>query len=262
MTPCKLPHIMEKTLIHAQDICHRYGQQGLALDHINLSLTSNQVTTLIGPNGAGKSTLVKILLKILTPSSGQVSHHPDLRVGFMPQKLFIDPTLPLSVQRFLTLGFDAQSSPKNLNTALAELNEQLALDHLFKQPVHSLSGGELQRVLLARALIREPNLLVLDEPVQGIDLQSQHQLYQLIYQQQRQRRCAILMISHDLHLVMKNTDQVICLNRHVCCSGSLAHIQDHPDFLAQFGDMSPYQAWYQHQPHHCEHNHMDAKDHA
>ncbi|SFR62850.1 metal ABC transporter ATP-binding protein [Thiomicrospira sp. ALE5] len=254
--------MMEKILIQAQDICHRYNKECLALDHINLTLKADQISTLIGPNGAGKSTLVKILLKILKPTKGHVSHHTDLRVGFMPQKLFIDPTLPLSVAGFLTLGFDAKTSAKNLNTALAELNEQLALNHLFKHPVHSLSGGELQRVLLARALIREPNLLVLDEPVQGIDLQSQHQLYQLIYQQQRQRQCAVLMISHDLHLVMKNTDQVICLNRHVCCSGSLAHIQDHPDFLAQFGDMSPYQAWYQHQPHHCEHSHLDTKNHA
>lgn len=253
---------MKNTLIQAHNICHSYGQQRLVLDNINLTLATDQITTLIGPNGAGKSSLVKILLKILTPTSGHVTHAANLRVGFMPQKLFIDPTLPLSVRRFLALGFDAKTSQKHLNTAIAELNEQLLLSQLLEQPVHSLSGGELQRVLLARALIRDPNLLVLDEPVQGIDLQSQHQLYQLIYQQQRQRRCAVLMISHDLHLVMKNTDQVICLNRHVCCSGSLAHIQDHPDFLAQFGDMSPYQAWYQHQPHHCEHQHTEPHHHA
>lgn len=252
---------MTQTLIQAKSVVHHYGAR-LALDKISLAIKSDQITTLIGPNGAGKSTLVKILLKLMTPSSGHIEHHPQLRVGFMPQKLFIDPTLPLSVSRFLALGFDKQSSRVNLNTAIARLSEQLSLESVIKQPVHSLSGGELQRVLLARALIREPNLLVLDEPVQGIDLQSQNQLYQLIYQQQRQRKCAVLMISHDLHLVMKNTDQVICLNRHICCSGSLAHIQDHPEFLAQFGDIGPYQAWYKHQPHQCDHQHKEPNHHA
>jgi zinc transport system ATP-binding protein len=236
-------------LISAEHISHQFTNRPVLQD-INLQLAHNQITTLIGPNGAGKSTLVKILLKLLTPTAGQVHHHQDLVIGFMPQKLHIDPTLPLTVKRFLQIGL---KSSHHHTTQVKQIADELQIITLLEQAVQSLSGGEMQRVLLARALIRNPNLLVLDEPVQGIDLQSQSQIYHLIHEQQQKRKCAVLMISHDLHLVMKHTDQVICLNQHVCCSGTVQSLRNHPSFIAQFGQALPEHALYQHQHNHCQH---------
>lgn len=240
-------------LIDAQNICHKYGEQQV-LQNISLTLNRNQIITLIGPNGAGKSTLVKILLKLIEPSEGKVFHHQDLVIGFMPQKIQIDPTLPLTVRKFLQLGLKRGA---DFNTKIIQISAELKLENHLEKAVQSLSGGEMQRVLLARALIRDPNLLVLDEPVQGIDLKSQSEIYQLIHEQQIKRQCAVLMISHDLHLVMKHTDEVICLNQHVCCSGSVQSLQDDPTFKAQFGvslpDL-PEHAIYHHHHEHCDHD--------
>lgn len=253
----------ETLLINAENISHQFANKPVLQD-INLQLHRNQITTLIGPNGAGKSTLIKILLKILTPTQGRVAHHHNLMIGFMPQKIHIDPTLPLTAQRFLQLGLNniekrnvqkrnAQKPGKYHSTGLEIIAEELGISALLNQPIQGLSGGEMQKVLLARALIRNPDILVLDEPVQGIDLQSQSQIYQLIHSQQQKRQCAVLMISHDLHLVMKHTDQVICLNQHICCSGTVQSLRDHPSFIAQFGLTLPEHALYQHQHTHCQH---------
>lgn len=236
-------------LISAHHLSHRFGDK-LVLQDVSLQLYANQIITLIGPNGAGKSTLVKILLKLLTPTEGKVVHHQNLTIGFMPQKLQIDPTLPLTVKRFLQLG---QKRGEHHTTSLETIADELAVDTLLNQPIQSLSGGEMQRVLLARALIRNPNLLVLDEPVQGIDLKSQGQIYHLIHAQQQKRQCAVLMISHDLHLVMKHTDEVLCLNRHVCCSGNLQSLRNNPVFIDQFGTSLSEHALYEHHHDHCNH---------
>lgn len=177
-------------------------------------------------------------------------HHQNLVIGFMPQKIQIDPTLPLTVKRFLQLGL---KKAEHNTTQIETIAQELQVDNHLNQAVQSLSGGEMQRVLLARALIRNPDLLVLDEPVQGIDLQSQSQIYQLIHEQQQKRQCGVLMISHDLHLVMKHTDEVICLNQHVCCSGTVQSLRDHPSFIAQFGTDLPEHALYQHHHDHCKH---------
>ncbi|HOB61130.1 MAG TPA: zinc ABC transporter ATP-binding protein ZnuC [Candidatus Competibacteraceae bacterium] len=199
------------------------------LEDVSLQLAAGEIVALIGPNGAGKSTLIRIVLGLLRPSRGRVWLKPGLRVGYMPQRLAIDGTLPLTVRRFITLG--APASHQRVQAALAEVGAA----HVLDTPVQAISGGELQRVLLARALLREPDLLVLDEPSQGVDLNGQYELYELIGRLRQQRGCGILMVSHELQLVMAATDHVVCLNRHVCCSGHPDHVVRDPGYLALFG---------------------------
>jgi zinc transport system ATP-binding protein len=147
----------------------------------------------------------------------------------MPQRLHLDPTFPLTVKRFLFLAC------KNDFSRVLPLLEEVGASHVFESPLQNLSGGEMQRVLLARALVRDPQLLVLDEPVQGVDVHGQVELYQLISRIRDQRGCAVLMVSHDLHLVMAATDQVLCLNRHICCSGTPESVTNDPAFVELFG---------------------------
>lgn len=218
---------MAVPLITLRGITKAYGDRKI-LDAVDLTLLPEQILTLIGPNGAGKTTLVRIVLGLLAPDGGAVARAPGLRVGYMPQRLAIDPTLPLRVKRFLQL---AEPDAHRCALALAETG----IPHLLDHPVQSLSGGETQRMLLARALLRQPNLLVLDEPVQGVDVAGQEALYQLIHQLRARLGCGILMVSHDLHLVMAATDQVVCLNRHVCCQGSPQQVSINPAFVELFG---------------------------
>ncbi|HRC72622.1 MAG TPA: zinc ABC transporter ATP-binding protein ZnuC [Candidatus Competibacter sp.] len=217
------------------------------LHDINLRVSTGEIVALIGPNGAGKSTLVRAVLGLLKPDSGRVALKPGLRVGYMPQRLTIDTTLPLSVRRFVTLGTPA--SRARVSDALTEVGAGQVLE----SPVQAISGGELQRVLLARALLREPDLLVLDEPIQGVDLNGQYELYELIGGLRQRRGCGILMVSHELHLVMAATDQVICLNRHVCCSGHPDHVARDPAFLELFGSDGARNLAIYH--HHHNHHH-------
>ena len=199
------------------------------LSNINLSLHDDCITTLIGPNGAGKSTLVKILLGLVKPTSGKVWKRPGLVVGYMPQKIQIDRTLPLTVKRFLQIPYSY--SKLEIESVLADVGAP----HLLDYSIHDLSGGEMQRTLLARALLRSPDLLVLDEPVQGVDINGQTELYNLITSIRKKRHCSVLMISHDLHLVMASTDHVICLNTHVCCSGHPEAVSADPAYIELFG---------------------------
>lgn len=233
------------TLIRLERISvTRDGQN--VLDNIQLSVRPGEIVTLIGPNGAGKTTLVRTVLGLLAPDRGTVWRKPRLRVGYMPQKLHIDATLPLSVLRFLRLvpGTDRAS----VVTAL----DEVGAGHVIDSPLQGISGGEMQRVLLARALLREPELLVLDEPVQGVDVAGQAELYALITQLRDRHRCGVLMVSHDLHLVMSTTDQVVCLNRHVCCSGHPEQVSADPAFVELFGQHAPALAVYHH---HHDHAH-------
>lgn len=198
------------------------------LDNVSFSLPAGQILTLIGPNGAGKTSLIRVILGLQRPDSGSVvSPHP-LRIGYMPQKLHIDATLPLTVGGFLAL---ADRDRARCRDALARVE----IPRLLDQPVSALSGGETQRVLLARALLRKPELLVLDEPVQGVDVNGQEALYRLISRIRVETGCAILMVSHDLHLVMAATDQVICLNRHVCCHGTPEAVSASAAYTELFG---------------------------
>lgn len=233
-----------KPLLTLRGIEKRYRNKTV-LRHVDLTLATGQILTLIGPNGAGKTTLVKIVLGLLAPDAGTVLRAAGLRIGYMPQKLALDATLPLNVGRFLQLAeFD-------MNLCRASLEETGILD-LIDHPVQGLSGGETQRMLLARALLRKPDLLVLDEPVQGVDVAGQEALYLLINRIRHRLNCAILMVSHDLHLVMAATDEVICLNGHICCHGSPEHVSNDPAFVELFGSRT---ALYTH--HHDHHHDLD-----
>jgi len=195
---------------------------------ISLGVSRGEIVTIIGPNGGGKTTLLRIMLGLLSPDQGTVSRAPGLRIGYMPQRITFDPVLPLTVRRFMTLA--TPQSEERLRQAL----EEVGAAALLNAPVHNLSGGELQRVLMARALLREPDLLVLDEPAQGVDVHGQVELFGLISKISHQRGCAVVMVSHDLHLVMASTDRVLCLNRHICCTGSPGSVQANPAFIELF----------------------------
>ncbi|MBC3957999.1 zinc ABC transporter ATP-binding protein ZnuC [Pseudomonas triticifolii] len=236
---------MSDALIRLEKVAVTLSGQNV-LDNIQLSVKPGEIVTLIGPNGAGKTTLVRAVLGLLKPDSGSVWRKPKLRIGYMPQKLHIDQTLPLSVLRFLRLvpGVDRAA-------ALAAL-EEVGAEKVIDSPLQGISGGEMQRVLLARALLREPELLVLDEPVQGVDVAGQAELYSLITRLRDRHRCGVLMVSHDLHLVMSTTDQVVCLNRHVCCSGHPEQVSHDPAFVELFGKNAQSLAIYHH---HHDHAH-------
>ena len=236
---------MKDVLIHLDGVGVGFAGQTVLQD-IRLTVRAGEIVTLIGPNGAGKTTLVRTVLGLLKPDRGRIQRQPRLRIGYMPQKLHVDPTLPLSVLRFLRLvpGVDRAAA----QAALVEVGAEQVLE----SPLQRVSGGELQRVLLARALLREPQLLVLDEPVQGVDVSGQAELYRLITRLRDRYGCGVLMVSHDLHLVMSTTDQVVCLNRHVCCSGHPEQVSHDPAFVELFGQDARSLAIYQH---HHDHSH-------
>jgi zinc transport system ATP-binding protein len=199
------------------------------LRDVSLELRGGQILTVIGPNGAGKTTLIKIAMGLVPPDAGVVHRAPGLRIGYMPQRLQVEATLPMQVERFLRLG--AKVAPERLREALREVGA----GQVIHSRLSTLSGGELQRVLLARALLHDPQLLVLDEPTQGVDLKGQAELYRLITRIRDRHQCSVLMVSHDLHLVMSATDEVICLNQHVCCHGHPEQVSNDPAYLELFG---------------------------
>ena len=222
------------------------------LHEVDLEIAPGQIVSVIGPNGAGKTTLIKIMMGLIQPTSGKITRQDNLKIGYMPQRLHVDSIFPLTVLRFLKLGqskFDES------------ILDEVGIKHLIHNPLYAISGGELQRVLLARALLRDPQLLVLDEPAQGIDLMGQGELYDLIYQLREKHNCAILLVSHDLNIVMAQTDTVVCLNQHICCSGSPDKVSRDPAFMALFGDAAKNLAIYthRHDHHHGVHSHSDKK---
>ncbi len=216
------------------------------LADVSLRVLPRQIVTLVGPNGAGKTTLVRVLLGLMTPDTGTVTRRPALRMGYVPQRFQPPSSLPMDVDGFLRLAGPSTALQR------AQGLEQNGAAGLLHRPLRALSGGEMQRVLLTRALLRKPDLLVLDEPAQGLDVQGQQELYVLIARLRDTTGCGILLISHDLHLVMAATDEVVCLERHVCCVGKPEDIGTHPEYLRLFGHdlagLAPYR-------HHHDHHH-------
>jgi zinc transport system ATP-binding protein len=232
-------------MIETRDVCVVRGARHI-LDRVSIAVRRGQIVTLVGPNGAGKSTLVRIALGLEKPDNGTVVQAPGIRVGYQPQKLSLDDTLPLSVRRFLTLTERHEAA--RLEQALSEVG----VPHLLNASVHTLSGGEWQRVMLARAVLRKPDLLVLDEPTQNVDTAGAAEIYQIIARLRDTTNCAVLMVSHDLNVVMAATDQVYCLNGHVCCAGHPDHVSRHAEFQKLFGPAAAALAIYEH---HHDHSH-------
>ena len=199
------------------------------LEHADIAVAPREIVSLIGPNGAGKTTMLRILLGLQQPDSGTVVRRPGLRIGYVPQKVRIEPTLPLTVSRFMTLTRRADRA--SVTAALA----RTGVAALGGRALSALSGGEFQRVLIARALLSNPELLVLDEPAQGVDVTGQRDLYNLIGALRDELGCGVLVVSHDLHLVMASTERVVCLNTHVCCTGHPETVRRDPAYLTLFG---------------------------
>jgi zinc transport system ATP-binding protein len=256
-------------LVRLEGVGVRLGGR-MVLEGIDLAVHAGEVVTVLGPNGAGKTTLARVVLGLQRPAAGRVVRRPGLRIGYVPQRLTADPVLPLTVERLMTLTGRAPHA--EVQAAL----EEVGCGRLARQPVDTLSGGELQRVMLARALLRRPDLLVLDEPAQNVDVLGQADLYDLIAGIRRSHGCGVLMISHDLHVVMAATDRVICVNGHLCCSGTPDAISRDPRYLSLFGTAAAHSlAVYYHAHGHrhaadgsvepisaCGHGHRHGRDHG
>lgn len=245
------------SLIAAHDITVNLGAEPV-LDHVSLSVAPGEIVTILGPNGSGKSTLLRALLGIVPLAAGHLSRSAGLRIGYVPQRLAIDRSMPLTVRRFLSLP--TRVSDAEASTALARVN----LAGLDQRQMVALSGGQFQRVLLARALLSHPQLLILDEPTQGLDQPGEAAFYQLIEEVRQQTGAAVLMVSHDLHVVMAASDRVICLNRHICCEGAPHVVSNAPEYRALFGlGTKGALALYQHAHDHShDHEHDHSDDHS
>lgn len=217
------------------------------LEHIDIDINPGEIVTVIGPNGAGKTTLVRALLGLEPPDAGDIRRQPGLVIGYAPQRFDVDRAIPLTVSRFMSLG--GKRGQDELARALQDVGAQA----LAARQLSELSGGELQRVVLARALVRSPNLLILDEPVRGVDYAGEAELYTLIGRLRTERGLGVLLVSHDLHVVMAQSDRVICLNRHVCCSGVPQSVAQHPEYARLFGPQAARAFGLYH--HHHDHSH-------
>lgn len=241
------------TLIKLENIVVTRQQKSI-LEDVSLTINEKEFLTIIGPNGAGKSMLLKCLMGFYKPDSGQVIKRPGLKIGYVPQRLNIDDSIPMSVERFLNL----RKTKKNWEQVISQTN----VDSLLNMSISALSGGQLQRVLLARALLGQPDLLILDEPAQNLDVSGQLQFYKLLDEIYKQGGIAILMVSHELHLVMASSQKVICLYHHICCSGEPHTVMRDPEFISLFGnDMAKMMAVYNHQHNHSHQHDNEGKLH-
>jgi zinc transport system ATP-binding protein len=247
----------DKTLLVAENIGYTKRGKNILTD-VSLQLDSKEIITLIGPNGAGKTSLVRILLGLSDASSGSVKRKDNLRVGYVPQRIHVPDVMPLRVCDFLNV------------TALYTLDQcqqmldEVSCGYLLYSAMQTISGGEMQRVLLARALLKKPQLLVLDEPASGMDIIGQQALYETVRKIRDKHDCGILMVSHDLHLVMAATDRVICLNTHICCTGHPDDVSEHPEYIKLFGDAIDGLALYAHDHDHEHdiHGNIVASEHC
>ncbi len=215
------------SLISVENLGVSYGANTV-LSHVNMVVEPGEIVTIVGPNGSGKTSLLKAIIGA-TQASGQIRMKPGLRIGYVPQRLHIDPTLPITVGRFMRLTNDADH--KTCEAAL----DKAGVPDLLGRQMSQLSGGQFQRVMLARALLNSPEILLLDEATQGLDQRGSASFYQQIEAVRAETGCAVLMISHELHVVMSASDRVICLNGHVCCEGTPAVVASAPEYRALFG---------------------------
>ncbi len=239
-------------LIELNNISIRHGDT-VILEHINLTVARGEIVTLIGPNGAGKSTLIKIALKLIHPDQGSVISAENMNIGYVPQSVNPEQNLPVSVKRFLEIS-GAKNRCTLKHQAIAEALHYVGAEKLLKQSLQDISGGEMRRVLLARALLNKPDLLILDEPTSGVDISGQAALYTLIQWIRDAFNCGVLLVSHNLHIVMAATDRVVCLNRHLCCSGTPEDVQQHPEFVSLFGHRDARELGIYRHHHDHEHN--------
>lgn len=235
---------MSEALVEVKNVGFNIGARQLLHD-VNLQIDKGEIVTLIGPNGAGKSTLLKAIIGAITITSGEIKKAAGLRVGYTPQKMQLEKTMPITVARFLAL---AGKLPKG---ARQHVLEQVSVAELRDSQMADLSGGELQRVLLARALLCQPDLLILDEPTQGLDEPAEARFYRLLADIRQNTNMAVLMVSHNLHVVMAESDRVVCLNGHVCCSGAPAHVSADPSYKELFGARAELAIY----EHHHDHSH-------
>ena len=238
---------MENLLIELNN-CGIYRNEKWLVRGVSIKVFKGQIVTLIGPNGSGKTTTAKMALGILKPDEGNNLIQDDIKVSYVPQKISIDWSLPLRVIDFMNL-----IEKYNLNN-ITETLSLTGIKHLLYEDVRNLSGGEFQRLLMARAIAKKPDFLVLDEPVQGVDYPGEIALYKTIQEIVKNLNCGILLISHNLHVVMSQTDHVVCLNGHVCCSGAPKSIVKEAEYIKLFGkNMDPTLAFYEHEH---DHNHL------
>ena len=238
---------MENLLIELNN-CGIFRNEKWLVRGVSIKVFKGQIVTLIGPNGSGKSTTAKMALGILKPDEGNNLIQDDIKVSYVPQKISIDWSLPLRVIDFMNL-----IEKYNLNN-ITETLSLTGIKHLLYEDVRNLSGGEFQRLLMARAIAKKPDFLVLDEPVQGVDYPGEIALYKTIQEIVKNLNCGILLISHNLHVVMSQTDHVVCLNGHVCCSGAPKSIVKEAEYIKLFGkNMDPTLAFYEHEH---DHNHL------
>ncbi len=245
------------SIINVENLTVKHGVN-TALSNVSMSIDKAEIVTVVGPNGSGKSTLIRALIGAIPTLKGRIVKDPGLSIGYVPQKLHIDPTLPLTVARFMRLPYQDKSAP------ITETLEMVGLTNIETRQMTSLSGGQFQRVMVARAIMHKPSLLILDEPTQGLDQRGSAAFYQLIEHLRTSLGCAILMVSHELHVVMSASDRVICLNGHVCCNGTPDVVASAPEYRALFGTGTHGAlALYRHDHNHthdhdnCDHNHQD-----
>ncbi len=248
------------SLLTAQNVSVQYRDR-VALQNIDMTIDQGEIVTVIGPNGSGKSTLLRVLIGAVEPSRGRVIRKPGLKIGYVPQRLSVDATMPLTVARFMSLP--RHHDPDEVRRML----ERVGIPGLENRQMSDLSGGQFQRALLARALLGNPDILVLDEPTQALDQRGIGAFYKLLEQVRAEMGCAVLLVSHDLHVVMASSDRVICLNGHVCCQGAPAVVSEAPEYRALFGDgtegtMALYQHIHDHDHDHNGHNHRKGNEHA
>lgn len=231
-------------MIHFKNVS--YIKEKSILNNISFSIEPGKITTLIGPNGAGKSTLIKLMVGLLKPTSGKISLEGIGPIGYMPQKIDVNPFMPMTAGYFLDLY--GQRDPSIINL--------LKIDRFTESSIHTLSGGEWQRLLFARALLNKPKLLVLDEPTQGVDIRGQHDFFSLILKVKESLDCTIFLVSHDLHYVWSSSDHVLCLNGHICCAGRPEDVRSHQEYQKLFGDdILPYHHVHDHcHEEVCEHS--------